>query len=162
MGWMTRVVLDMGLTAKLIWLCCLFGLLPMSVVGGIAYHASRQMEAEVGIRFQMAAQNIADKIDRNLFERYGDVQAFGLNRVLLNRNDWYKTSEETSDLVKAVNQYIDTYDVYSISMVVDLDGKVVAVNSRDLDKTHRYDVGPLEEQSRCCLRKCQELFTQRA
>ena len=120
-----------GLTAKLIGLFSLFGIVPMAIVGGIAYDASKDLEAGVGIRFQWIAQNIADKIDRNLFERYSDVQVFGLNRVIFNRNDWYKSSEETSDIVKTINQYVDTYDVYSLSILVDLDGKVIAVNSRD-------------------------------
>ena len=91
-----------GLTAKLIGLFFLFGVTPMAIVGGIAYDASKDLEAGVGIRFQGVAQNIADKIDRNLFERYGDVQVFGLNRVVFNRSDWFKTSEETSDIVKAM------------------------------------------------------------
>ena len=122
-----------GLTAKLIGLFFLFGVTPMAIVGGIAYNAGKDLEAGVGIRFQGVAQNIADKIDRNLFERYGDVQAFGLNRVVFNRSDWFKTSEETSDIVKAINQYVDTYEFYSLSILVDLDGKVIAVNSRDSD-----------------------------
>jgi PAS domain S-box-containing protein len=122
-----------GLTAKLIGLFFLFGVTPMAIVGGIAYDAGQDLEAGVGVRFQGAAENIADKIDRNLFERYGDVQAFGLNRVVYNRSDWFKTSEETSDIVKAINQYVDTYEVYSLSILVDLDGKVIAVNSRDSD-----------------------------
>ena len=122
-----------GLTAKLTWLFFLFGVVPMAIVGGIAYDASKALEAGVGIRFQWIAQSIADKIDRNLFERYSDVQVFGLNRVIFNRNDWYKSSEETSDIVKTINQYVDTYDVYSLSLLVDLDGKVIAVNSKDSD-----------------------------
>jgi len=122
-----------GLTAKLIGLFFLFGVTPMAIVGGIAYDAGKDLEAGVGLRFQGVAQNIADKIDRNLFERYGDVQAFGLNRVVFNRSDWFKTSEETSDIVKAINQYVDTYEFYSLSILVDLDGKVIAVNSRDSD-----------------------------
>ena len=122
-----------GLTAKLIGLFFLFGVAPMAIVGGIAYNASKDLEAGVGIRFQGVAQNIADKIDRNMFERYGDAQVFGLNRVVFNRSDWFKTSDETSDIVKTMNQYVDTYDFYSLSILVDLDGKVIAVNSRDSD-----------------------------
>jgi len=122
-----------GLTSKLIGLFFLFGAVPIAIVGGIAYDASKDLETGVGVRFQWIAQNIADKIDRNLFERYSDVQVFGLNRVIFNRSDWYKPSEETSDIVKTINQYVDTYDVYSLSIHVDLDGKVIAVNSRDSD-----------------------------
>ena len=88
-----------GLTAKLTWLFFLFGVVPMAIVGGIAYDASKALEAGVGIRFQWIAQSIADKIDRNLFERYSDVQVFGLNRVIFNRNDWYKSSEDRKSVV---------------------------------------------------------------
>jgi hypothetical protein len=36
-------------------------------------------------RLRETAGHLADKVDRNLFERYGDVQAFGLNDVVLER-----------------------------------------------------------------------------
>ena len=133
MKWFVHMFSSWRLTPKLIGLFCLIGVVPMAIVGGIAYDASKDLEAGVGIRFQEAAQNIADKIDRNLFERYSDVQVFGLNRVVFNRSDWYKSNEETSDIVKTMNQYVDTYDVYSLSILVDLEGKVIAVNSRDSD-----------------------------
>ena len=96
MKWFVHMFSSWRLTPKLIGLFCLIGVMPMAIVGGIAYDASKDLEAGVGIRFQEVAQNIADKIDRNLFERYSDVQVFGLNRVVFNRSDWYKSNEETS------------------------------------------------------------------
>ena len=33
-------------------------------------------------KLQGVAENIADKIDRSLFERYGDVQGFGFNHAI--------------------------------------------------------------------------------
>ena len=30
-----------------------------------------------------------------------------------------------------MNQYVDTYDIYYLTMLVDLSGKVIAVNSKD-------------------------------
>ena len=71
-----------GITAKLTTLFVLFGFIPMAVVGLIAYNASQTLEGSVGTRFQSVAEGVADTIDRNLFERYGDVQAFGMNYVL--------------------------------------------------------------------------------
>jgi len=122
-----------GVRMKLTGLFFLFGVVPIAIIGSLAYNAAKDLESVVGVRFQGLAENIADKIDRNLFERYSDVQVFGLNRVLFNRSVWYMSSEETSDIVKTLNQYVDTYDVYALSIVVDLDGKVIAVNSRDSD-----------------------------
>src|SRR5205085_8119529 len=112
MKWFSKLLGNWGLTPKLTGLFVLFGVVPIVSVGGIAYEASRDLQNGVGIRFQQVAQNIADKIDRNLFERYGDVQVFGLNRVVFDQKAWYKGNEESSDIVKAINQYVDTYEFY--------------------------------------------------
>ena len=68
-------------------------------------------------------------IDRNLFERYGDVQAFALNReahVQLKTIDPFMQR----GLVSTLNQYITTYGCYDLSMIVDPDGKIVAINTK--------------------------------
>ena len=124
---------NMGLTKKLAGFFLAFGVIPMVLIGVIAYQAMSHIEEGEAIRFQNMAENIADKIDRNLFERYGDVQAFGLNRALLNRAAWYKVGEDANEIVRAMNQYVDMYDIYSLTILVDLKGKVIAVNSRGPD-----------------------------
>ncbi|MBC7838481.1 MAG: HAMP domain-containing protein [Nitrospiraceae bacterium] len=122
-----------GITAKLTTLFVLFGFVPMAVVGLIAYNASLTIEGSVGTRFQSVAEGVADKIDRNLFERYGDVQAFGFNRVLDQKAAWYRADVEDNPIRQVIDQYVDTYDLYSLSILVDLDGRVIAVNSKDAD-----------------------------
>ncbi|RPH75508.1 MAG: hypothetical protein EHM80_16110, partial [Nitrospiraceae bacterium] len=122
-----------GITAKLATLFVLFGFVPMAVVGLIAYKASLTIEGTAGTRFQNVAEGVADKIDRNLFERYGDVQAFGINRVIDQRASWYRTEEQNNPTIEVMNQYVDTYDLYYLTMLVDLEGRVIAVNSKDGD-----------------------------
>ena len=122
-----------GVTAKLTILFVLFGFVPMAVVGLIAHNASLTIEGSVGTRFQSVAEGVADKIDRNLFERYGDVQAFGFNHVLDQKAAWYRTGVEGNPIRQVIDQYVDTYDLYSLSILVDLDGRVIAVNSKDAD-----------------------------
>ena len=122
-----------GITAKLTSLFILFGLVPMGVVGLIAHNASLAIEESVGTRFQAMAEGVADKIDRNLFERYGDVQAFGFNQVLDQKAAWYRAEADDNPIRTVINQYVDTYDLYSLSILVDLDGRVIAVNSKDAD-----------------------------
>jgi hypothetical protein len=58
-----------------------FGLAPLLVVGAIVARASRDVRLQAAAALQTVAENVADKIDRNLFERYGDVQAFGYNNA---------------------------------------------------------------------------------
>ncbi|MDD9939059.1 MAG: methyl-accepting chemotaxis protein [Myxococcales bacterium] len=115
---------------KFILLFVAFGLVPLGVFVVATGAASDEFEKSVGIRLLSVSNTIADKIDRNLFERYGDVQAFATNHALRDREAWYRTS---SPLVDAIDGYIDTYDIYYLSIVVDLEGRVVAVNSKDAD-----------------------------
>ena len=122
-----------GITAKLTTLFVLFGFVPMAIIGLIAYNASRTIEGSAGTRFQNVAEGVADKIDRNLFERYGDVQAFGINRVLDQKASWYRTEEQSNPTTQVMNQYVDTYDLYYLTILVDLEGRVIAVNSKDAE-----------------------------
>ncbi|MEK7352466.1 MAG: methyl-accepting chemotaxis protein [Nitrospirota bacterium] len=128
-----RVSSCWGITAKLAALFVLFGFVPMAIIGLIAYNASRTIEETAGTRFQNVAEGVADKIDRNLFERYGDVQAFGINRVIDQKASWYRTEEESNPTIEVMNQYVDTYDLYFLTILVDLEGRVIAVNSKDAD-----------------------------
>lgn len=121
----------LGLTPKLVGLLLVFGVIPMGVVAFIGFRATANMEASAGQRFQIVSENIADKIDRNLFERYGDVQAFASNRILHERYAWYNQNETENEIIQTMNSYIGQYGLYSLSIFVDLEGDVIAVNSRD-------------------------------
>lgn len=120
-----------GVKGKLISAFLVFGMIPMGFLAGMALWATSATENKQLTQMQGFASGIADKIDRSLFERYGDVQAFCLNGVLLDRENWYKDDEANNPIVRAMNGYVNTYDIYYLTVLVDLDGKVVAVNSRD-------------------------------
>jgi methyl-accepting chemotaxis protein len=133
MTFFKKMLAQWGITAKLAGLFVLFGFVPMAIIGLIAYNASLTIEGTAGTRFQNVAEGVADKIDRNLFERYGDVQAFGINRVLDQKASWYRTEEQSNPTIEVMNQYVDTYDLYYLTILVDLEGRVIAVNSKDAD-----------------------------
>ncbi len=119
---------NLSLKWKQVILYLMIGMVPLGAVmimSNIAFNDIRNINAG---SLRSVAENIADKIDRNLFERYGDVQAFGLNTILRNRDHWYKAE---SPIVSAMNNYVDTYDIYFLTLLVDLDGNVIAVNSKD-------------------------------
>ncbi len=121
----------MGLGPKFASLFVLLGTIPTLIVSYIAYQATETILTKTGNQFADMARNVADKIDRNLFERYGDVQAFGLNEVVRSKDQWYKN--DSTPLVTAMNKYVDTYDIYYLTILVDLEGKVIAVNNADQD-----------------------------
>ncbi|WP_447968340.1 methyl-accepting chemotaxis protein [Nitrospira sp. M1] len=119
-----------SITAKLIGLCVIFGVVPMTAIGFIGFDAAHQMEEKVGGKFESVAKTIADKIDRNLFERYGDAQIFARNEVAQSHLQWGSPSM-AHELTKAMNHYVATAGVYYLTIMVDTEGYPIAVNSTD-------------------------------
>lgn len=70
------------------------------------------------------AESIMDKIDRNLFERYGDVQAFSLSEPARS-GDPERITKFMSDMMAAYSP------IYDVMMVVDKKGNVIATNIVD-------------------------------
>jgi len=115
----TRIILSMA-TAGLIPVLALVAL-TIDKANTIAEMASEEMH--------VMALNGLDTIERNLFERYGDVQAFATNEVV-SSGDWMDPNVNKA-IVDAINNYVRLYGIYALSMVLDQNGIVVAVNTRD-------------------------------
>ncbi|QPJ64791.1 MAG: HAMP domain-containing protein [Candidatus Nitrohelix vancouverensis] len=123
-----KIWANLSLIWKQVVMYLLVGIIPIIIVWMISMNAFKEIENLNASSLKQIAQNISDKIDRNLFERYGDVQAFGLNSVIHEKKYW---GQAESPIVDAMNQYIDTYDIYYFTLLVDLDGKVIAINSKN-------------------------------
>jgi hypothetical protein len=107
------------------------GLLIAIAIGWNVVAMTDQMADETAQGYQRMAASIADTVDRNLFERYGDVQAFGANRAVFDRASWYRPGADRNQVVKAANRYAQLYGMYELLIMVDPAGKVIAVNDRD-------------------------------
>lgn len=125
-----NIKMGFGLTPKLVSLLLVFALVPMALAGISTMLNFGDIKDQAGIRFKDEAVTIADKIDRNLFERYGDVQAFGLNRVVHDERYWYQPGDN-NPIVETMNQLVSTYGIYYLTILVDTQGKVIAINSKD-------------------------------
>ena len=68
---------------------------------------------------------LADAIAAQFYERYGDVQAFAMNPVIL--------SGDKAKIVQALDAYSALYGIYDLIMLVDAKGQLVAVNSKGPD-----------------------------
>ena len=119
--------LSWGIAAKLVAIFVIFGVVPMTAVGLIAFGAANDMKAKVGSRFMGEAKGLADKIDRNLFERYGDVQAFGFNDAITRTSQWYDDSDYNV-VSQIMNKYVQAYGIYDLALLVDPAGALIAVN----------------------------------
>lgn len=117
--------IQLNVAGRLILLLLLFALLPSFTIGVSLWRASYAQERQSLGVYQIFAKQIADTIDRNLFERYGDVQAFGLNAVL----DDARVNPES--VVEAMNGYVNKYGLYPLMLFTDTEGIVRAVNSRN-------------------------------
>lgn len=109
-------------TKLLIWYLVL-GLVPAVAIGWLSFNrASDDLTAAAAKELQVMAIETADKVDRNLFERYGDVQAFAEN----------PNAKGTPDQVtQAANFYMKCYGIYDLMIVADAEGKIVAANTVD-------------------------------
>ena len=118
------------LTKKLVTLFVVFGVAPIIALGSIAFLAAGGMGTALRQRVAANSANLCDVIDRNLFERYGDAQAAGLNHVILDTKSWYKPGE-INPIPATMDRFVAAYGMYYLSLLVDLDGKLIAVNDRD-------------------------------
>ncbi|MCC6230921.1 MAG: methyl-accepting chemotaxis protein [Phycisphaerales bacterium] len=118
----------MKIRTKLVLGFLAVGLLPAIGVGTINWFATEDVGNMLGDEMLAVSANVINKIDRSLYERYGDAQAFALNSVARNQDNWYK-DPSSSVISKAMDEYIKLYGIYSLSVLVDTQGKVIAVNS---------------------------------
>ncbi len=119
-----------SIQAKLAALMLLCGTLPTVPALISIYLAEPKLELANKEYQRSHALSIGETIDRNLFERYGDVQAFTLNRIAADTSS-DPTAENRARLTQLMNQYMALYGVYAAMLFVDADGTVIAANSRD-------------------------------
>jgi methyl-accepting chemotaxis protein len=80
--------------------------------------------AKTGDFLQSEAEATIETIDRNLFERYGDVQAFAFNPLARGGQE---------EVTQAANFYMRAYGIYDLMLVVDRDGTIIAANTVTAD-----------------------------
>lgn len=134
----------LSLKKRLIFGFLLLGLLPAIFITLNGEHGISTFKELFPKQYENTARALADTIDRNLFERYGDVQAFGYNIVVQDPAAWYKRGNKENSIVHAMNNYMVVYGLYDIMLMVDLTGKVIAVNDKnnlgkDIDTSGFYE-----------------------
>ncbi|WP_269584155.1 methyl-accepting chemotaxis protein [Roseibium sp. Sym1] len=113
---------------KLVALLLVFSLVPAATI--FLFYKFEGSEFRQAFRkpVEQLAVAIGDVIDRNLFERYGDVQAFALNASVKDTSNWGSTGAD-NPLIQSMNGYTTGYGIYRLMLVLDLDGNVVAANT---------------------------------
>ncbi len=129
-GIANRSFLSFGIQKKMISWLLVFGITPALVLFGILQLQETAFRDAMNTRVGVTAVQINDVIDRNLFERYGDVQAFGLNAAAQDTANW-GSAVAGNPLVHAMNGYMTGYGIYKLMLLLDTKGTVVGVNTVD-------------------------------
>ena len=83
-SWLRRTTVKQRLVAAIV----AAGLLPLIVIGVIGLQtANTTLRQNDQAKLESSSFNVADILDRNLFERYGDVQAFALSSPAMSMDD---------------------------------------------------------------------------
>ncbi|MBW4522692.1 MAG: HAMP domain-containing protein [Scytolyngbya sp. HA4215-MV1] len=111
----------LSLQTKATILAIAIGTLPIVVIGGLAYQLTSQTTTqEVTDTQKEQAIELADKLNRFVYERYGDVQVLANLSILRNPKLLATTTQQEKQQV--LNQFADTYKVYDSIAVFDLAG----------------------------------------
>ena len=116
---------------KLALILVVMSFIPGAAIFGVYQFQEKKFEADYSAAFGASAATISEIIDRNLFERYGDVQAFGYNAASHEPAN-FKNPVDTNPLIIAMNNYMKAYGFYSLMMLVSPEGDVLAVNSKNI------------------------------
>ena len=122
-GPLAALVRRFGLRTKLLAVLMLVGVIPFALVGWEAVARVREADlTSARSEVEAAAVSAGELIDRNLFERYGDAQAFAVSPAVRRSP---AAAAEVTDTLMAL------YGVYDLMVVTDEAGVVVAVNTVD-------------------------------
>lgn len=134
---------NLSLRNKAVAFAIALGTLPVLLIGTVAYYFANRSITDDVMKYQKAyAVEVADKLSRFMFERYGDIQTVANLAIItdpkLNQIVPQQQKEET------LNSYLKAYGVYDNITIFNLDGSVkvksrgaVVQNPRDRDYFQR-------------------------
>jgi len=96
-----------SLTRTLVMAFVCLGALPAAILGWRLIATTNAMSTtladaqsrELGRSLHTVAFSLTDRLDRNLFERYGDAQACAVNTALLYHRAWYRVGNQEVHLI---------------------------------------------------------------
>lgn len=119
---------NISIQKKLPAMMIFFGVIPALGVFLTFEVLKPQIEAQFKQPMEATAVQVMDVVDRNVFERYGDVQSFTTNTAAADPHNWHNPSN-TNPLIKAMNAYTTNYGMYKLMILVSPEGQVLAVNT---------------------------------
>lgn len=101
--------------------------LTVLILGITAYQVSKYaLIRSIGQSYADIAAAALDRVDRTMFERYGDVQAFAVNQVSAR---YLSSNNHRAELQSFANTMVTTYGAYDMMMICNTQGKVVCATT---------------------------------
>ncbi len=122
--------LKLGIRGKIVAALVAFAVIPLLLLSAMLFYQINKFRQDGLDELHSMAIVSSDLIDRNLFERYGDVQAFGYNSAAVDPANWSRPGSD-NPLVTTMNRYMANYGIYKLMLLVSPEGRVLAVNSKD-------------------------------
>jgi hypothetical protein len=112
------------------------GIIPIAITGTISYFQIKHTIEQQTVRTQRTrAEAVADKLNRFIFERYGDVEVLATLQFLTNPKVAAITS--IADKSEILEQYVKSYRVYDSIAAFDIKGNLIAQSKGEpLNKNH--------------------------
>ncbi len=106
----------------------------LTILSLLYYSALQHVDIRNKPLEQMAlssSASVADKIKRNMKERHSDAQAFAYNKVAV---EALEKDKKDSSIQNYMNTMVSYSALYDLTMLCDITGKVIAVNTKDANK----------------------------
>ncbi len=125
---LSPIKLPRSIQSKLALILLGVALVPLGVFGFVAYGNGRDsLRQKVGAALEDRAASAVDKLSRNLFDRYGDIQVIAQNPVLA--VDIAAPDQKSEVLAAMVRTYVPVYTLFSVT---DASGSVAGSSDASL------------------------------
>ncbi len=129
----------LSLKTKGTLIATLLGLTPLVAIGTLTYfQINNTLREQIVAAQKTRAEQIADKFNRFIFERNGDVEIIAAQPFFTDSKVAAITSQEAKS--NLLNQYVSSYQVYDSIAVFDLKGTLIAQsNGESLTKINHFN-----------------------
>jgi hypothetical protein len=109
----------------------------VQIVNSLTQELGRCVHTTVAVRLGDAAFDTMDKVDRNLFERNCDIQAFTLFKHIISSAEQSQANSDTHALLSRIHKI---YEVYHDIFLLDVNGNIIsAAERRERIGTNQHD-----------------------
>jgi methyl-accepting chemotaxis protein PixJ len=127
----------LSLKTKVTLLTTILGLTPIAVIGSLSYvQINNSLRADIANSQKVRAEQIADKFNRFIFERNGDIEVLAAQPMFTDTK--ISAIIPKSDKVNSLNQYITSYQIYDSIAFFDIKGNPL-VQSKGSELTNHLD-----------------------